>query len=112
MLIDVLTGTARTLDVSTRSFGRNSGAIESGNESDESDGRKISFLPSLQTSYTLWYHLCLVTFIRDQVTDGPWNSPRQTLQVQCVFFGLCVRPCTDVIRPGCSHATTTPCASS
>ncbi|KAL1941226.1 hypothetical protein VTO73DRAFT_7438 [Trametes versicolor] len=74
--------TARTLDVSTRSFGRNSGAIESGNESDESDGRKISFLPSLQTSYTLWYHLCLVTFIRDQVTDGPWNSPRQTLQVQ------------------------------
>ncbi|OJT06701.1 hypothetical protein TRAPUB_2451 [Trametes pubescens] len=74
--------TARTLDVSTRSFGRNSGAIESGNESDESDGRKISFLPSLLTTYTLWYKFRYVTITRDQVTDGPWNSPRQTLQVR------------------------------
>lgn len=82
MLIDVFTGTARTLDVSTRSFGRNSGEIESGNESEESDGRKISFLPSLLTTYTLWYKFHYVTITRDQVTDGPWNSPRQTLQVR------------------------------
>ncbi|KAI0372629.1 P-loop containing nucleoside triphosphate hydrolase protein [Pilatotrama ljubarskyi] len=73
--------TARTLDVTTRSFGRNSTIAETGN-SDDNDGRKISFLPSLLTTYTLWYKYRYVTITRDQVTDGPWNSPRQTLQIR------------------------------
>ncbi|KAI0642224.1 P-loop containing nucleoside triphosphate hydrolase protein [Trametes meyenii] len=72
--------TARTLDVSTRTFGK--GSIEESNSSDDSDGRKISFLPSLSTTYTLWYKFRYVTITRDQVTDGPWNSPRQTLLVR------------------------------
>ncbi|CDO69341.1 hypothetical protein BN946_scf184746.g22 [Trametes cinnabarina] len=75
-------GTARTLDVSTRTFGKN-GAVagEQGGE-DDTDGRKISFLPSLSTSYTLWYKYRYVSITRDEVMDGPWNGRRQTLQVQ------------------------------
>ncbi|KAI0629345.1 P-loop containing nucleoside triphosphate hydrolase protein [Trametes polyzona] len=73
--------TARTLDVSTRTFGRNTASLDSGDE-DDTEGRKISFLPSLMTTYTLWYKYRYVTITRDQVTDGPWNSPRQTLQVR------------------------------
>ncbi|KAH9852608.1 P-loop containing nucleoside triphosphate hydrolase protein [Lenzites betulinus] len=73
--------TARTLDVSTRTFGRRTTTLDSDNE-DDTEGRKISFLPSLLTTYTLWYRFRYVTITRDQVTDGPWNSPRQTLQVR------------------------------
>ncbi|KAI0820755.1 hypothetical protein BC628DRAFT_1341378 [Trametes gibbosa] len=82
--------TARTLDVSTRSFGRRTATLDSENE-DDSEGRKISFLPSLLTTYTLWYKLRYVTITRDQVTDGPWNSPRQTLQVRGVDVGIGIR---------------------
>ncbi|KAH9893420.1 P-loop containing nucleoside triphosphate hydrolase protein [Cubamyces lactineus] len=74
--------TARTLDVSTRSFGRNAAvAGDTGNE-DDTEGRKISFLPSLSTTYTLWYKYRYVTITRDEVPDGPWNSPRQTLRIR------------------------------
>ncbi|KAI0664269.1 P-loop containing nucleoside triphosphate hydrolase protein [Cubamyces menziesii] len=74
--------TARTLDVSTRSFGRNAAvAGDAGNE-DDTEGRKISFLPSLSTTYTLWYKYRYVTITRDEVPDGPWNSPRQTLRIR------------------------------
>ncbi|KAI0349567.1 P-loop containing nucleoside triphosphate hydrolase protein [Trametes cingulata] len=73
--------TARTLDVTTRSFGRNSNLADTGS-ADENDGRKISFLPSLLTTYSLWYKYRYVTITRDQVNDGPWNSPRQTIQIR------------------------------
>ncbi|OSD04832.1 P-loop containing nucleoside triphosphate hydrolase protein [Trametes coccinea BRFM310] len=74
--------TARTLDVSTRSFGKNTAMAGEQSSEDDTDGRKISFLPSLSTTYTLWYRYRYVSITRDEVVDGPWNGRRQTLQVQ------------------------------
>ncbi|KAI9062490.1 P-loop containing nucleoside triphosphate hydrolase protein [Trametes sanguinea] len=74
--------TARTLDVSTRSFGKNTAIAGEQSNDDDTDGRKISFLPSLSTTYSLWYRYRYVSITRDEVMDGPWNGRRQTLQVQ------------------------------
>ncbi|KAI8985569.1 P-loop containing nucleoside triphosphate hydrolase protein [Trametes punicea] len=73
---------ARTLDVSTRTFGRNGNVAGGGSAEDDTEGRKISFLPSLSTTYTLWYKYRYVTITRDEVNDGIWNSPKQTLRVR------------------------------
>ena len=76
-------GTARTLDVSTRTFRIDAPVVES-DDSDEDvkmKGRNISFLPSLDTTYYLWYKYHYVSVTRNQVNDGPWQT-KQTLRIQ------------------------------
>ena len=41
---------------------------------DITKGRRISFLPSLDTSYTLWYKYRYVSVTRNQTTDSPWHK--------------------------------------
>ncbi|KAI0738473.1 P-loop containing nucleoside triphosphate hydrolase protein [Daedaleopsis nitida] len=74
--------TARTLDVSSRHFGMDAPVLsESSGVDDTGKGRNISFLPSLDTTYTLWYKYRYVTVTRHQTNDGPWQT-KQTLQIR------------------------------
>ncbi|TBU36874.1 P-loop containing nucleoside triphosphate hydrolase protein [Dichomitus squalens] len=67
--------TARTLDVSTRSFGIDSPVVSDTRDMDDiSKGRRISFLPSLDTTYALWYKYRYLTVTRSQTTDSPWHK--------------------------------------
>ena len=52
---------------------------------DISKGRRISFLPSLDTTYFLWYKYRLVTVTRTQTTDGPWHK-RKNLKIRYVDY--------------------------
>ena len=75
-------GTARTLDVSTRTFGLDTAVMsEMATSDDISKGRRISFLPSLDTKYTLWYKFRYVSVTRHQVNDSPWHT-RSNLHIQ------------------------------
>ncbi|RPD59009.1 P-loop containing nucleoside triphosphate hydrolase protein [Lentinus tigrinus ALCF2SS1-7] len=73
--------TARTLDVSTRTFRIDAPVVSDSGEDDTTKGRNISFLPSLDTTYYLWYKYHYVTVTRNQVNDGPWQT-KQTLRIQ------------------------------
>ena len=52
---------------------------------DISKGRRISFLPSLDTTYSLWYKYRLVTVTRTQTTDGPWHR-KKSLRIRYVSY--------------------------
>ena len=53
---------------------------------DISKGRRISFLPSLDTTYFLWYKYRLVTVTRTQTTtDGPWHR-KKSLRIRYVNY--------------------------
>nr|VWO95072.1 AAA domain-containing protein [Ganoderma boninense] len=68
-------GSARTLDVSTRSFGIDAPVMSDPDELDDpTKGRHISFLPSLDTTYTLWYKHRFVSVRRNQTNDSPWQT--------------------------------------
>ena len=41
---------------------------------DPTKGRHISFLPSLDTTYTLWYKHRYVSVTRKQTNDSPWQT--------------------------------------
>ncbi|KAI0694551.1 P-loop containing nucleoside triphosphate hydrolase protein [Cerioporus squamosus] len=73
--------TARTLDVSTRTFRIDAPVVADSGEDETTKGRNISFLPSLDTTYYLWYKYHYVTVTRNQVNDGPWQT-KQTLRIQ------------------------------
>ncbi|KAI0794435.1 P-loop containing nucleoside triphosphate hydrolase protein [Fomes fomentarius] len=74
--------TARTLDVSTRTFGLDAPVLSDSTDIDNTGkGRNISFLPSLHTTYSLWYKYRYVTVTRNEVNDGPWQQ-KSTLQIR------------------------------
>lgn len=84
-----LAGTARTLDVSTRTFGLDAPVLSDSTDIDNTGkGRSISFLPSLHTTYSLWYKYRYVTVTRNEVNDGPWQQ-KSTLQIR---YGRSHRP--------------------
>ena len=101
MLIVHASGTARTLDVSTRTFGLDAPVLsDSSGLDDTTKGRNISFLPSLDTSYSLWYKYRYVTVVRNQVNDGPWQQ-KQTLHIRYVCAMLTSSAPTDWYTIGC-----------
>lgn len=46
---------------------------------DPTKGRHISFLPSLDTTYTLWYKHRFVSVTRSQTDDSPWQKRNKFL---------------------------------
>lgn len=56
---------------------------ESATIDDISKGRRISFLPSLETTYSLWFKYRYVTVTRNQVNDSPWHT-RNNLHIRYV----------------------------
>lgn len=67
----------REVQVSTRAFGLN------GNDKVDDDNRKITFLPALFSTYSLWYKGRWMRITRTRVETGPslLGTPRDTLQL-------------------------------
>ncbi|KAI0773333.1 P-loop containing nucleoside triphosphate hydrolase protein [Trametes elegans] len=70
--------TARTLDVNTRVKTRRSGHSHPNRAN--RDGPQYAFVPSLSTTYTVWYKRRYMTVTRDEVLDGPYSDMRQTVR--------------------------------
>ncbi|KAI1791777.1 P-loop containing nucleoside triphosphate hydrolase protein [Ganoderma leucocontextum] len=71
---------ARTLDVSTRTFGIDAPVMSDPDDLDDpTKGRHISFLPSLDTTYSLWYKHRYVSVTRNQTNDSPWQKRNKLL---------------------------------
>ncbi|OBZ73585.1 putative mitochondrial chaperone BCS1-B [Grifola frondosa] len=72
---------ARSVQVSTRTFGLNAPTLPIAGQEDEKDGsRRMSFLPSMATTYGIWYKRRYVTITRDQVNDGAYYT-KETLSI-------------------------------
>ena len=70
------------IDVSTRSFGLNSPAVEIfGDDSDDDEGRTLSYLPSFTRTYTVWFKGHYVRVTRSQAQDG-FYSRKELLQFE------------------------------
>ncbi|CAL1714276.1 unnamed protein product [Somion occarium] len=74
-------GKARTLEVSTRSFGLSSAAVTVDGEGDCDSNRKLSYLPSVSESYSLWHKHRYMTVIREKSQDGFYRTV-ETLQIK------------------------------
>ncbi|OBZ74176.1 putative mitochondrial chaperone BCS1-B [Grifola frondosa] len=73
-------GKARSVQVSTRTFGLNGPKLPIVGQEDETDGsRRMSFLPSMATTYGIWYKRRYVTITRDKVSDGYYM--KETLSI-------------------------------
>ncbi|KIP02268.1 hypothetical protein PHLGIDRAFT_96183 [Phlebiopsis gigantea 11061_1 CR5-6] len=77
---------ARFVNISTRSFGLNSPAVAIlGDEDDESDGRKLCYLPSFARTYSLWYNRHFLSVTRSQVSEGIYNT-KEVLQIDILAW--------------------------
>ncbi|KAF8216635.1 P-loop containing nucleoside triphosphate hydrolase protein [Mycena galopus ATCC 62051] len=77
---------ARQVEVSTRSFGLNSSAIMVPGEEDDNNlsmltSRKLAYLPSASTTYSLWYHNRYMSITRLQAQTGFYGQKEETLQI-------------------------------
>ncbi|KAH9918672.1 P-loop containing nucleoside triphosphate hydrolase protein [Fomitopsis serialis] len=68
---------ARTIAVSTRSFGLDADEDE---DSSSSLGQ-VSYLPSLESTYNIWYRGHYVTVSREERSENQWSS-KETLRIQ------------------------------
>lgn len=80
-------GKARHVQISTNSLAKNV-AIQLDDEDEASErfksSRRLAYLPSLSTTYTLWYKRRRITITRVQSQTGYYGSKEQTLYVRCV----------------------------
>ncbi|RDB26722.1 putative mitochondrial chaperone BCS1-B [Hypsizygus marmoreus] len=77
----------RDVQISTKSFGSNSPAVELDGEEDRSNeffksSRKISFLPSASLTYTLWYRGRWMSVTRVQSQAGIYGDKENTLYIR------------------------------
>ncbi|KAF7370500.1 Mitochondrial chaperone BCS1 [Mycena sanguinolenta] len=77
---------AREVEISTRSFGLNSSAITVPGEEEDNimsmrNSRKLAYLPSASTTYSMWYHRRYVTISRVQAQTGWYGQKEETLQI-------------------------------
>lgn len=84
----IISGKARDVQVSTNSMANNA-AIQLDGDDDGGErfksSRKLAYLPSLLTTYNLWYKRRWMTITRVQSQTGWYGSKEQTLFVRCVF---------------------------
>jgi len=68
---------ARTIAVTTRSFG-----LEVDEDGDSSSSRgQVSYLPSLESTYNIWYRGHYVTVSREERSESQWSS-KETLRIR------------------------------
>ena len=74
---------ARIIDVSTRSFGLNSPAIAvtGSDEEENSDGRKLCYMPSVSRTYSMWYKRHYISVTRTQSQEG-FYSTKEALTIE------------------------------
>lgn len=80
---------ARTVEISTRSFGLNSPAVSiSGDDASELKGsRRLCYLPSLSETYTIWHKGHYMNVTRSQTQSGYYRT-KEVLQIRFVTFVL------------------------
>ncbi|KAJ7621197.1 P-loop containing nucleoside triphosphate hydrolase protein [Roridomyces roridus] len=75
---------ARQVQVSTSSFANNAAIFVDGEDDINTrfkSSRRLAYLPSLSTTYNLWYRNRWMTITRVQNQTGLWGSKEQTLYV-------------------------------
>ncbi|KAJ3720308.1 P-loop containing nucleoside triphosphate hydrolase protein [Lentinula raphanica] len=78
---------SRDVQISTQTYGAKSSAITLDGEENHSSSlksfRKLSYLPSLSVTYSLWYKGCYMTITRtqEQVQNGWFGEKEQTLNI-------------------------------
>ncbi|KAJ6498338.1 mitochondrial chaperone bcs1 [Mycena vulgaris] len=80
---------AREVEISTRSFGLNTSAIMVPGEEDDHNlsllaSRKLAYLPSASSSYSMWYHRRYMSITRVQAQTGYYGQKEETLQI-CIL---------------------------
>ena len=74
-------GKARTVDVSTQSFGLNSPAVTVQGDDDSDANRRLMYLPSFSETYSLWHNRHYMTVTRTKVQENYYRST-ETLQIK------------------------------
>ncbi|CAK5267750.1 unnamed protein product [Mycena citricolor] len=77
---------AREVEISTRSFGLNSNAVLIEGEEDEKNlsqlsTRRLAYLPSPSTSYSMWYHHRYMAISRVQSKTGYYGKTEDSLEI-------------------------------
>ncbi|KAJ6558675.1 P-loop containing nucleoside triphosphate hydrolase protein [Mycena sp. CBHHK59/15] len=77
-------GRVRDVQISTSSLANNAAIMLDGeDETNErfKSSRKLAYLPSLSTTYNMWYKGCWITITRIQTQTGWYGSKEQTLYI-------------------------------
>jgi mitochondrial chaperone BCS1 len=82
---------AREVQVSTRQFGLNTTAVMIPGEDDDPaatalGSRKLAYLPSVSTTYSIWYKNRWMSINRTQNQTGYYGRKEETLEIRCVFI--------------------------
>ncbi|KAF9016332.1 P-loop containing nucleoside triphosphate hydrolase protein [Hymenopellis radicata] len=78
---------ARNVEITTHSYGVNASAIEligpnmPGLSNDDDTSRKLTYLPSLSTTYSLWYKRHYMTITRSEREATAWGRGNKTLHI-------------------------------
>lgn len=79
---------ARNVEVTTHSYGVNANAIDlagpdaSAFESDDETTRKLTYLPSLSATYSMWFKRHYMTITRNQTEQKGWGRITNTLHIR------------------------------
>ncbi|KAK7686175.1 hypothetical protein QCA50_010395 [Cerrena zonata] len=74
-------GRARTVEVSTRSFGLNSPAVTVEGDEASDANRRLAYLPSFSETYSLWYKRRYMCVTRTKVQESYYRTS-ETLQIK------------------------------
>lgn len=83
---------ARNVEITTHSYGVNASAIEligpnmPGLDDDNNVSRKLTYLPSLSTTYTLWYKRRYMTITRTEKEQTAWGRGSKTLHIRYAYL--------------------------
>jgi mitochondrial chaperone BCS1 len=80
---------AREVEVSTRQFGLNTSAVKVEGEDDDLlnvSGRKLSYLPTVSNTHSLWHNGFWITVNRLQEKTGWYGRTEETLQIRLVIL--------------------------
>ncbi|CDO69340.1 hypothetical protein BN946_scf184746.g21 [Trametes cinnabarina] len=79
---DDTSDTARSIEVSSYCYGLKTSTIEGLEDDDGWEDGRMSFIPSLSKTYSLWYRGRYMTFRREKTDRGSYYRPTQVLELR------------------------------
>lgn len=78
-------GKARTVEVSTRSFGLSSPVVTVEDDEASDANRRLAYLPSFSETYSLWHQRRYMSITRTKVQESYYRTS-ETLQIKYVLL--------------------------